>query len=143
MSDITSANSVFTLVCAQVFPVPVQLQGYAVDDAFTVESVPLSESFMGVDGKKSQGYTPAIVPMSVNLMPDSPSIAVFDAIAAYIKVTRSIPEMSGTITLPSTSRSYTLTNGSLKAYKPFPDAKKVLQSQAFGIDWESVDMAVI
>ena len=57
-STITSANSVFTLVVAGLFPAPVQLKGYASDKAFTTEAVDLAEVQMGVDGRMTAGFVP-------------------------------------------------------------------------------------
>ena len=143
MADITSANSTFTLALSQVFPVPQQLQGYATDDAFTVESVSISESFIGVDGKKSAGYTPAIVAITITFQADSPSIAIFDAWGAYMKTTRSCPSATGTIKLPAIGKAFSLNNCTLKNWKPLPDAKKVLQPVSYTIECESVDISLV
>lgn len=135
---ITSANSTFTLSVPDVFGVPQTLSGYAVDDAFDSESVEISEAFMGVDGLMSAGYTPAIRPMTIHLMPDSPSILLFDAWASSEAVAEEVFFAQAAITMPSVGKAYILTNGVLTNYKPLPDAKKVLQAQAFGLKWESI-----
>jgi hypothetical protein len=140
MSTITSANSVFTLSVPQAFPTPITVQKYAADNAFTVDSVDFAETMMGVDGHMSAGYVPAITPMTIELMPDSDSISLFDTWLANQKAVKEVFLANGVITLPSTQKSYILTNGVLKKIKQIPDAKKVLQSVQYGIDWESVQV---
>ena len=140
---ITSANSVFTLVVPDVFPVPQNLQGYAVDDAFDTESVELSEALMGVDGRMSAGYTPCITPMTVHLMADSPSIDLFDAWRGAVTAAQEVFFAQATITLTSVGRSYVLNKGVLTNYKPLSDAKKVLQAVSYTIKWEAVNPAQV
>ena len=140
---ITSANSVFTLVVPDVFPVPQNLQGYAVDDAFDTESVELSEALMGVDGRMSAGYTPYITPMTVHLMADSPSIDLFDAWRGAETAAQEVFFAQATIALTSVGRSYVLNKGVLTNYKPLSDAKKVLQAVSYTIKWEAVNPAQV
>ena len=140
---ITSANSVFTLVVPDVFPVPQNLQGYAVDDAFDTESVELSEALMGVDGRMSAGYTPYITPMTIHLMADSPSIDLFDAWRGAETAAQEVFFAQATIVLPSVGRAYVLNNGVLTNYKPLSDAKKVLQAVSYTIKWEAVNPAQV
>ena len=140
---ITSANSVFTLVVPDVFPVPQNLQGYAVDDAFDTESVELSEALMGVDGRMSAGYTPYITPMTIHLMADSPSIDLFDAWRGAVTAAQEVFFAQATITLTSVGRSYVLNKGVLTNYKPLSDAKKVLQAVSYTIKWEAVNPAQV
>ena len=138
MATITSANSIFTLTAAAVFPVPQTLQGYAADDAFANDALDISEVMMGVDGKLSAGYVPNPTNINISLQADSPSIAIFEAIIAGMKVTRNTIYLSGTISLPSTGKTYTLTRGVLKSASQLPDAKKVLQPQKYTLVFESV-----
>ena len=140
---ITSANSVFTLVVPDVFPVPQTLQGYAVDDAFDNDSVEVSEALMGVDGKMSAGFTPFITPQQVHFMADSPSILLFDAWLGAEEAAQEVFFAQASIYLPSVGKAYTFNNGVLTNAKKLPDAKKVLQAVAYTIKWESVNPAQI
>ena len=72
-TTITSANSVFTIVIAGLFPAPVQLQGYASDKAFTTEALDLAEVQMGVDGRMTAGFVPNPTKQTITLQADSPS----------------------------------------------------------------------
>lgn len=145
MSDttITSANSVFTIVIPGLFPAPVQLQGYATDKAFTTEAIDLAEVQMGVDGRMTAGFTPNPTKQTVTLQADSPSKDIFTALIQAMKTAREVFYISGSIALPSTGESFTLTRGILTNTKQIPDAQKVLQPMDFVITWESVNRSLL
>ena len=142
-STITSANSVFTLVVAGLFPAPVQLKGYASDKAFTTEAVDLVEVQMGVDGRMTAGYVPNPVKQTITLQADSPSKDIFTAVIQAMKTAREVFYISGSISLPSTGESFTLTRGILTNAKQIPDAQKVLQPVDYVITWESVNRSLL
>lgn len=137
-TTITSANSVFTIAVAGLFPAPQQLQGYSAERAWETDSVELSETQMGVDGRMTAGWTPNPVSQRVSLQADSPSKQIFLAIQRAMKAARDVYYISGTIDLPSTGESFICTRGVLKSAKPLPDAGKVLQPMDFQIVWESI-----
>lgn len=141
--SITSANSIFTLVVAGLYPAPVQLHGYSADRAFTDDAIALAEINMGVDGRMTAGYTPVATPMTITLQADSPSRDIFATIIAATKSLRDVYYLTGTITLPSTGESFTLTRGVLNQVKQIPDAQKVLQPVDYQITWESVNRALL
>ncbi len=142
-STITSANSVFTLVVAGLFPAPVQLRGYASDKAFTTEAVDLAEVQMGVDGRMTAGFVPNPVKQTITLQADSPSKDIFTAVIQAMKTAREVFYISGSISLPSTGESFALTRGILTNAKQIPDAQKVLQPMDFVITWESVSRSLL
>lgn len=135
---ITSANSVFMLAVANLYPVPQQLQGYAADAAFATDDIEPAETFMGVDGKMSAGFVPVAIPQTISLQADSDSILLFDAWLNAEKAAREIYYASAIISLPAIGREYTLTRGVLTRAKPLPDAKKTLQPVEYRITWESI-----
>lgn len=143
MATITSANSVFTLMLTDLFPVPQVLQGYATDDAFASEAVDSAEVMMGVDGKMSAGFTPFPTPMTIALQADSPSLSLFEAWLGSMKAAKEVFFADGTIVLPAINRSYVLTRGVLNKSAQYPGAKKVLQPVQFTITWESINPAVL
>lgn len=142
-STITSANSVFTLVVAGLFPAPVQLKGYASDKAFTTEAVDLAEVQMGVDGRMTAGFVPNPVKQTITLQADSPSKDIFTAVIQAMKTAREVFYISGSISLPSTGESFALTRGILTNAKQIPDAQKVLQPVDYVITWESVNRSLL
>lgn len=142
-TTITSANSVFTLVIAGLFPAPVQLRGYATDKAFAAEAVDFAEVQMGVDGRMTAGFTPNPTKQTISLQADSPSKEIFAALIQAMKTAREVYYISGSIELPSTGESFTLTRGILTNAKQIPDAQKVLQPMDFVITWESVNRSLL
>ncbi len=142
-TSITSANSVFTLVVAGLFPAPVQLQGYSSDRAFTTDALELAEVQMGVDGRMTAGYTPNPTKQTITLQADSPSKDFFTALIQAMKTAREVFYISGSIALPSTGESFTLTRGILTTGKQIPDAQKVLQPVDYVITWESVNRSLL
>ena len=142
-TTITSANSVFTIVIPGLFPAPVQLQGYASDKAFTTEAIDLAEVQMGVDGRMTAGFTPMPTKQTITLQADSPSKDIFTALIQAMKTAREVFYISGSIALPSTGESFTLTRGILTNTKQIPDAQKVLQPMDFVITWESVSRSLL
>lgn len=134
---LTTANSVFALAIASLYPVPQILQGYSADDAFSADDIAPAEVLMGVDGKLSGGYTPVPVPMSILLQADSDSNQIFDDWQSAQQAAKEIYYASGLVTLQGTGEKWTLTRGILTSYKPMPDAKKILQPRKYVITWES------
>jgi hypothetical protein len=145
MSDttITSANSVFTLTIPSLFPVPVQLQGYAADRAFTTEATQMAEIQMGVDGRMTAGYTPMPVKQTITLQADSPSKDIFTILVTAMKTAREVFYLNGNISLPSTGETFAMTRGILDTAKQVPDAQKVLQPLDYTITWKRVDRSIL
>ncbi len=137
MADITSANSVLTIGIASLFVVPTQLQGFSQDDAYSMGTVETTENFIGVDGVKSSGYIPQLKTMEITLQADSPSISFFEAWYAAQEAAQEPLVAFGALDQPSVGLSYVLTNGTLKDYTPFAQAKKVLQPRKFSIVFQA------
>lgn len=139
---ITSANSTFILTvgagATAVFTAPIQVQGYATDDAFDIEDANPVEVRKGVDGKKSSGYTPYMVKQSIHLQADSPSIDLFDAWLSAMDAIREDITCNGSIEIPSVGKIYTLVNGSMTRVSKMAPNKKVLEPQTFEIVWDKV-----
>lgn len=138
MSTITSANAVFALAVTNLYPFPQTIQGYSADSMFAVDEADIAEIVMGVDGKMSAGYVFSVTPMTVSIMPDSPSSTMFENWYLTSKAARDIYSANATIIIPGIKRKYTLRNGVLAKGKTMPDAKKVLQPREWKIIWESI-----
>jgi|SRR5579872_546247 len=135
---LTAADAVIILNAPDVFSAPQQLQGFATDDVFSVNSLDIAETMMGVDGKLSGGYVPVPIDQTFMLQADSDSIDFFEAIYAAAVQQRTIFYLSGRTVLRSTEKRYVMTRGLMVGYTPMPNAKKVLQPRPFIIRWESV-----
>lgn len=143
MSSITSANAIILLSVTNLFPVPVQLEGFMADDIYDTEEVSPVETVMGADGKLSAGYTPFPTKQSFSIQADSASAAIFDAWQAAQSAATDVYFANATVLLPGLGTSYTQKRGALTGYKAIPDAKKILQGRKFTITWESVVPAVV
>lgn len=142
-TTITSANAVFSIIVPGLYPSPVQLSGFSAERAWETADLVVTESQMGVDGRKTSGWVPNMIEQTVSLQADSPSKFVFNAIARAMKAAKDALYISGSIVLPSTGESFTLTKGTLKNFKPVPDAGKVLQPMNFSIEWESIEPTLV
>lgn len=138
---ITSADSIYLLTIPDIFPVPVQLQGFAADAAFAFDAIDPAETVIGVDGIMSAGYTPYLTQQTISIMPDSPSLAIFETWLNLSNVNRTAYFANAVITLPAIGRIYNLTRGVLTGAKNAPDAKKVLQAVEYKITWNRVEPA--
>lgn len=138
LTTITSANSVFTLTVAGIFVTPVQLQGYASDSAVVTDSVDQAEIQMGVDGIMAGGFVPMPTPQTIKLLANSPSRAIFSAIAQASRTVRDIFYLQGELSLPSLGSKFTLNKGVITNLKQIPDLLKVLSPVDIKVVWESV-----
>jgi hypothetical protein len=143
MSTITAANSIFMLSAVGLYNVPVQMQGYAADDAFASEEVEFMEKYMGVDGKMSAGFTPYIVPLDFNLQADSASILIMDAIIAAEKATREKIQLNATIILPSIGMVFAFSTGFLDKGPVGPTAGKVLKPRKYSLAFQDLSAAPV
>jgi hypothetical protein len=139
---LTSANSEFVISVPDVFAGPQVIQGYMTDDAFGSEDVSPAEAKIGVDGRKSSGYTPYLVKQTVHIQADSPSIDIFEQWLGALNAVRDDLAADGaSIWAPSLGKAYAFTNGTLTRAKIMPDAKKLFDGQSYEITWASMDVS--
>lgn len=138
MSSITSANAVFTLAIANLFPSPIQVQRFSSDNIFATQPIASSEVMMGVDGYLSGGFIFNPVVQTVSLMADSSSNDLFDQWHQAQQAAQEVYIAQGIIVLSAVGKKWTMNRGFLTSYPPIPDASKVLQPRRFGITWNSL-----
>lgn len=145
--SITSANSKLTLTVrnsAGIVVGPFTVEGYAQDAAFAVEPVESAEAIMGVDGKMAVGYLPRITKYVISLMPNSPSVALFDAWDNAQKVLGDVLVADGVLAAPSLGKGWALIKGALTRLTPTPTARRTYsEAQTFELSFESVTPAPI
>ncbi|CAG4887986.1 phage tail fiber protein [Paraburkholderia saeva] len=139
--DITSSNAIVMLSVATIFPVPQRLQKFGADAMFATDDVEPAEIGKGVDGNMFAGYTPYNTPQTYTIMPDSPSLTLFEQWLAAMKANSTIYVANGTIAIPSIGKKYTMTRGVLGRIRAIPNAQKVLQAMEYQVVWDSVDAA--
>lgn len=137
MGAVTAADAVLTISIPILFPTPVQIQGFASDDAFDLPQLKSAEVMMGVDGILSAGFVFVPIPQSVSLQADSASNAIFDTWWAQMQASKATYQASGQIVLPSIGMKASLRQGTLTGYKPISAVKKLLQPRQHEITWAS------
>lgn len=143
MASITGANAVVMLSIPGLFPVPVELKGFAADDIFDTDAIESAETLMGVDGVLSAGFVFVPVMQTYALQADSPSTFFFDTWWASQQQVQDVYFANGVVLLTAVGKKWTLTKGALTSYKPIPDTKKLLQPQRHRITWQSVFPAIV
>lgn len=138
MATLTSANSVLTLGVDKLFNVPVKIEGFATDDAFTTEEVETSETLMGIDGHLSAGFTPYPIPLEITLQADSASNSFFETLIQAEAIAKEKYVLNGSILIPSVGFIYALTRGFLGKSNIIPSAKKTLEPRRFEIVWQNI-----
>lgn len=142
MKSITGANAVFQLSIADLFPTPVQLQGFAADDVFNTDPMESAETLMGVDGRLSGGFVYVPTKQNIILQADSDSNAIFDQWWQQQQANEEVYIANGLVLLKSLQAKYTLTKGFLTTYPPTPGVKKLAQPRTFSITWERISPSV-
>lgn len=142
MGTITAATTVYTLQVIPLFPAPQQLQGFAADDIFDTDPLVVGETIMGVDGTLSGGFVFEKVRQGISLQADSASNAVFDAWFAAEQAAKDKFPAVGTVTFPTISTKWALSNGFLVLYPPIPNAGRLLRPRKFFIEWNFVSPAL-
>ena len=133
--NITSANTIFMLSIATVYPAPVQLREFGVDDAFVAEIFDAAETKIGVDSYGAGGYRPHEVPMTIRFLASSDSIVVFENWYAAQDATTSLYLAAGTILMPSIRRQYSCAAGVLQRASAMAEVRRVLADREFHITW--------
>lgn len=143
MASITGSTAIFQLAVINLFPIPVQLQGFAADDIFDTDDIEPNEVLMGVDGILSGGRVNVPVAQTIHLQADSQSNQVFDQWNAAEQALQDSYIANGIVTLTGLGLKWTLTRGFLTRYKPIPQAKKLLQPRTYRITWNLVSPAPV
>lgn len=136
-NNITSADSTFALVIADLYDTPQLLQGYSADAAFGFESVDNVETVMGIDGTMSAGFVFAPVEQTITIMPDSPSAIIFQQWWKQQRSDKNVYWASAVVNIPGISQIVTLTDGVLVSGPPAATAGRVLQAMEFRVRWKN------
>ena len=137
-STITSANSVVTFTVPGLFNTPVQLQGYSADKAWDTAALVVTETQIGVDGRKTAGLVFNPVKQTYAFQADAPSVQIFEAIQMAQRAAKDVYYINATIDLPATGESYVCNKGTLEDYNSVASAGKVLTMREFGVSWGSI-----
>ena len=140
-STITSANSVVSITVPGLYSSPVQLEGYSTDKAWDTAAVVVTETQIGVDGRKTAGLVYNPVKQTFSFQADSPSVQIFESIYSAMRSAGDVYYISATIDLPATGESYVCNKGTLEDYNAVASAGKVLTAREVSISWGSIQPA--
>lgn len=143
MGTLSNANSVLAIKVGGLFPIAIPIQGFAVDDSFSVADVTTGEMMMGVDGHLSGGYTPAPRVLDIMLMADSLSNVFFDTWTGAEDISKDKYIAECTLLIQGTGALYTFTRGFMTTFTPLPPGKKILQPRKFSITFESLSLGPV
>lgn len=140
---LTSANSVFAIQIAGLYPIPQNMQGYSTDDMFSMADVNTAETQMGVDGRLSAGYVPVAREFEFTLQADSESNDIMDNLIAAEDAAREKYVINATIYLPGIGGKYALTRGFLASHTPMAKAGKTLGARKFTVQFQSISKSPV
>lgn len=136
---ITSVNCTFTLSVGVIFPTPVELKQWAVNDFISGAEVQVNETMRGVDGHFTGGFIfPEAIETRVSLMGDSVSKDIFDTWYNTMLTIKETMTANGVLKIPSIQKKYTMTKGYLVSHKIFPDVQNLVQAPTYTIRWGQV-----
>ena len=141
LGKLTSADSTLILVCAELYPSGIQIEGFSTDSILTGEDITIAETRMGVDGRLSAGYTPTPKNVVITLEASSPSLEVMQNIFQYMQSTKTQPECSMTIQIPSMRQVASLVQGCMTKGRLIPDLKKLLDPTSWSFTFAEIKVS--
>lgn len=143
LGNITSANATAILVVQTVFPAGFTLEQFATDQSLSMDEIVFAETRKGIDGVMAAGFIPAIYPVTVMLEASSPSTSLLAQLGQAMTQSRTIYDCTLTCRIPSIGKTYVWSGGVLKAGKPFPDNKKVLDPTTWKFDFDTFNVSAL
>lgn len=159
--SLTSANSVLTITASNrgvstgltstssalstlsgLLGVPMTLEGWAADNAFSVDAQQRAVVVQGVDGNVHSGWVPHLNNFNLSLMPDSDSQEYLENLMAAEDTMRETLLITGVLLVPSIGRRYSLTNGTITNGTPVPTHGRILAAQATTIVFAKATPAI-
>ena len=141
--DITSANAEAILTVEDIFPTGIVLQMFGTDQAVNMDSVDITETRKGVDGKLVAGYVPAIYPVTITLEAASPSLSNLATVWEAMAANKRVYACTLVCTVPSIKTVFTWSTGVMKNGSPFPSLQKVLGSTTWAFDFQDFERSSI
>lgn len=138
--DITSANAEIQFLVEGLIPT-FALQMFSVDSAASLDSIDITETRRGVDGKMVAGVIKEIIPITITLEAASPSYTQFQYLWQAMNINNRPYAVSMIIALPSIKGLYTFPKGVLKNGQVMPTLARVLEPTTWQFDFENVIIA--
>lgn len=117
---------------AGLLGVPTTLQGWSANQFLSASQQTSAEVQLGIDDQMHVGWLPTLVPVQINLYPDSDSQDYLEQLTTIQMEMRETLLITGVLIIPALQKQYSLTNGALQAHTPLPGHARVLQEQGTG-----------
>ena len=138
IQNITSANSSLRITITTLYPSGVDVDGYEADRMFETAAVENAEFVMGADGQLYQGWIPNMIPLTINIMPNSSFGQILDELFAYENTSKSKLSINAVLTVPALDATFTYVNGGMATWTPSVTGARVLQGRPAIFNFESV-----
>ena len=135
--DVTSANTTAFMVVQKLFPAGFKVEGFGSDQAISGDSMQVTETRMGIDGKMSAGVVVNVIPVTITLEANSPTYAYFRMIEEYQNTTKKLLPITLTVDTPSVGQRTVFTNGVLQQAPSMAGIQKTLQPTSWVFHFES------
>ena len=137
-NNITSADAIMTLTISDLWGAPITLENWASDRGWDVGELEMAETQMSIDGKLNRGWVPRAITQTITFSAASASIIYLELLMTSQTQSRSLYTIGGELTLKSTGRKYTFTDGCLLTGSVAPNGGTVLENRTFSIQWGEV-----
>lgn len=135
--DVTSCNSTAFMIVQKLFPAGFKVEGFGTDQAIAGENIQVTETRKGIDGKMSAGVITQIIPVTITLEANSPTLAYFKAIAEYQEAAKKLCPVTLTVSTPSIGETTIFTNGVLQTCPSMANINRTLEPTQWVFHFES------
>lgn len=135
--DVTSCNVKAFMIVQKLFPAGFQVEGFGSDQALSGENIQVTETRRGIDGKMSAGVINQIIPVTITLEANSPTLPFFKAIAEYQDAAKTICPVTLTVSTPATGETTIFTNGVLQTAPSMAQIGRTLEPTQWVFHFES------
>ncbi len=135
---LTTANSSLAIQIEGLYPVPVNIKGFATDDMFSTGAINSAELKMGTDGKLSAGYIFVEKPFTFVLQADSESNDIMDDWISAEEAQREKLIANAIVIVSGIEGKFAMTRGFLGEHVPMTAAKKTAEPRSFTITFQSI-----
>ena len=138
--DISTAGISAVLQASQTYPAGIAVQGFAEDEAITVDSVQIADLIKSLDGHGAAYVMQAVYTVNVTLLPNSDTAKRLDFLATAMqsaaKNGKKLDEIRLVISMPAQNTVITFTGGILTNYSPLSGIKKALDNKTYTFKFE-------
>lgn len=127
---ITAANAIVLFSTENYFSSPIQLQGFAADNAFGFGDATIGETRIGIDGLQSGGWVSHEVPFTIYLEANSESRTQMEEFRAYCNGRKETERVTFDVTMPSTGQRV-VASGFMVSHSGGTSAQKLLQGSQY------------